>query len=196
MKVFKINNKRVKGSITVEAAYVMPIILLTIFALIYLAFYLKDINKIQAVTDITLHKAGLTLKHNSDLVTGRVSYEKINERGILYQLMGDSENNEKAIQKYIKKQISGELFVTKVKEIKVKVNNQELIITVKANTDLSLPMLNKLFKPHSVRIISGKYPIHNPAETIRCTEVILETGSSIKGMDKLKDMIDETFNHK
>jgi hypothetical protein len=48
---------------------------------------------------------------------------------------------------------------------------------------------------NSHSVISGEYPIHDPAETIRVCDVILDTASQIKGVDELKNKI-EGFFHK
>lgn len=49
MKLKRIDKAMTTASITVEAAFIMPIIILTIFALIYLAFYLHDKSRIYNV---------------------------------------------------------------------------------------------------------------------------------------------------
>ena len=69
MKAMKSNyanrslNKKIKGSITVEAAFIMPLIILVIFSIVYLSFYLHDYCKLQGTVDLALHKAIFSAKH-------------------------------------------------------------------------------------------------------------------------------------
>lgn len=179
------------GSITVEAAFVMPIVVFTIFALIYLAFYLHDMCRIQAVMDKTLHKAGISVKHEGDLETGAVAYENISDRGVFYLIFGDTEEEETQIREYLTQQLSEGLFLSTISSIDVDVGKFNMDISIKADTEVSLPGVRYLFEPVSITEIEGSYPVHDPAETIRRTEVILDTGSSIKGVDELKEKIED-----
>lgn len=190
------NNKTNTGSITVEAAFVMPIVILTIFALIYLALYLHDICRIQAVTDMILYKGGLTVKHEANVITGEVDYENINDRGIFYSLLGSTTEEEEQIRYYFGQELSKGLFLAKIKEVNIEVDKLKLTVSVEADINVSLPGIKYLFEPFSNTVIKGEFPVHNPAETIRCTEVILETGSSIKGVDELKEKIEDFIQDK
>jgi hypothetical protein len=184
------------GSITVEAAFVMPIVILIIFALIYLAFYLHDINKVQGVADLTLHKAALTVKHEADIATGEVTYEDINDRGIFYMLLGNTEKEEEEITELCEQELSQGLFLVKIRSIKVEAGNFNISIAVETAAEITLPGLSHLFYVFPDKTITGEHVVHNPAETVRCTEVILETASDIKGVDELKKKIENMIGSK
>lgn len=182
-----------RGSITVEAAFVMPIVIITVFALIYLAFYLHDICKIQAVTDIIIHKAGITVKHDADIVTGDVDYEHINDRGVFYILLGSTDADEKQIKDYLIQKLSKGLFLVEVGNINVDVGKFKISASVQADATVTLPGVQNLFQVFSKTVIAEEYPVHNPAETIRLIEVVLDTGSSIKGVDEAKEKLEKFF---
>jgi len=188
------NNKYFKGSITVEAAFVMPIVIFTIFALIYLAFYLHDMCRIQGIVDMTLHKVGITVKHEANIVTGDISYEDISERGVFYLILGNTEEEENQIQQYLQQGLSKGLFLTKISSVYVDLGKFKLTAKVEAETKVSLPGVKYLFDPLFSRKITGEYPVHNPVESIRRAEVILDTGSKIKGMEELKDKLEGVFD--
>jgi len=182
------------GSLTVEAAYILPIIIFTIFALIYLAFYLQDMCRIQGMLDKTLIKAGFAVKHEADIATGEVAYDRINDRGVFYLAVGSTEKEEKQIQKYLQQELAEKLFLSNIKSVKVEVGKFKITLAVEANTKVSLPGIRYLFDRFSYTEITGEYPIHNPAETIRRAEVVLDTGSKIKGVDELKERLERIFN--
>lgn len=184
-------NKKIKASLTVEAAFVMPIVFFTIIALMYLAFYLHDRNRIQTVSDLSMQKASMTLKHNADIVTGRVSYQRIGDRGVFYLLSYSSKNADEQIKKYMVKQLSSGLFLLKPEDIEVKCNQWKVSSKIVANSEVPLPIFHGLFQQYSKTVIVSDFSIHNPAESIRCMEVILDTGSKIKGMDELKNSLEK-----
>jgi hypothetical protein len=181
------------GSITVEAAFVMPIVILTVFALIYLAFYLHDMNRIQSEMDLVLHKAEVTVKHEADISTGRVDYEDINDRGVFYLLVGNTSGEEEQMKAYLWQRLSSGLFLTRISQIDADVGKLKLTVSVETATRVSLPGIKYLFENIAGKILTKECSIHNPAEAIRCTEVILKTGSSIKGVDKIKEKFEKIF---
>lgn len=186
------NTKRAKqkGSLTVEAALIMPIVIFTLFSLIYLAFYLHDICRIQGMVDKTLNKAGLSVKHEADIATGDVYYEKINDRGVFYLPFGSTKGDEDSIKSYLQKELSEGLFLTDIDEIEVKAGKFDISVSVDTELRLSLRGIQKFFEPYRHRIIEGKCAVHNPAETIRMSEVVLSTGYKIKGIKALKEKIE------
>lgn len=184
------------ASITVEAAFVMPLVILTIFALIYLSYYLHDVCKLQNQVDYTLHQAGISLKHETDILTGEIKYEDINDRGVYYLITGDAKSEGKLLQKELEQQLSKGLLFMKVSEVMVDVGKFSLSVSINASCKVTLPIFHELFASISNITIRGDYPIHNPAETIRQCEVILDTASDIKGVDKLKKKIEEFLDKK
>lgn len=182
-------NREAGGSIVVEAAFVMPLLVLTIFALIYLSFYLHDYSRIAGAMDLVMQKAGVAIKHEADLDTGCVYYERINERGVFYALSGDSEADERRITQLLEKELAGGLFISRISKVEVELGRLSIKIMVSAKADISLPFIKAAAGSLLDMNFEGRYPVHNPAETIRICEVILDTGSKIKGVDKLKDVL-------
>lgn len=188
------NNNAMVGSLTIEAAFIMPIVISIVFALIYLACYLHDYCRLQGIVDNTLHQAGLYLKHEADLETGELDYEEINDRGVFYILFGSAKQDEKKLLDSMRKELKKGLFLVKVKGIEVDVSKLNIMISVEGETQVTLPGVNKLFQRFDHREIKAIYSIHNPAETLRRCEVILEVGSEIRGVDKLKEIVEKFFN--
>lgn len=179
------------ASVTIEAAFVMPIIILTIVSIIYLSFCLHDRCRIQGAVDKALHKAGLSAKHDADIVTGAIDYKDINDRGVFYILFGDGQVEKQKIEGYLNRQLSEGLFIFHVKAVNTKVGKFNIYVQVDAETKIEMLFLKKLIKQFTRIQVRNSVTIHNPAETIRCSEVILETGSSIKGVEALKEKLEK-----
>ncbi len=178
------------GSITVEAAFVMPVVLLAVFALIYLTLQLHDTCRIQGVLDKTLHQAGISYKHKAELASGKVNYAWIGGRGVFYGLLGDRSSEEGELTAYLQQELSEGLFLSRITGLETKVGRTKLRIRIEAETPISLPWIASFFTGFSTTVISGEYPVHNPAETIRLCEIVLDTGSQIKGVELLKSKLE------
>ncbi len=196
ISILKLKKLTTKGSITVEAAFVMPIVIFTIIALILLSFYLHDTCRVQGIVDKTLNKAGMCVKHEADIASGDIFYEKMKDRGVFYLIFGTTEHEKEQIEEYLVKELSEGLFLSQIKAITVDAGKTKLTIAVDIDTNITLPFFTSLFMQNKYTKIKGEYPVHDPAETIRRTEVILDTGSSIKGVDKLKEKFEKIFGSK
>jgi hypothetical protein len=185
--------KSVRGSVTVEAALVMPLVVFIIFALLYLAFFLHDKSRIQSVVDKSLHKAALTVKHEADISSGTVYYEDINDRGVFYLPFGSTEEEKYKIWDYVSRELQSGLLTAIITNIKVNVGKFNIQITVEADMPVSLPGIRQFLKTLSKIKVAESSQIHNPAEQIRVSEVILDTGLKIKGAEALKKKLDKAL---
>ena len=191
-----IKQKAVKGSFTVEAAFLMPVIFFLIFSFLYLTFYLHDSNRIQGCLDQTLHRTALLINHDYDFAADKIRYEDINKRGAVYSIIGDTKNLEQEICQYVWNEFSDGLFLTKITGVTIEISRFDIEIKVEAETKISLRGALSFFHPNKMRTIKKKYSIHNPAETIRVSEVILDTGAKTKGVEEWMENIKNIMNRK
>ncbi len=183
-------DRKLCGSFTVEAALVIPIIILIIFSIFYLTFYLLDKNRIQNSMNRALYRAGFITKHKSNMVTGEIYYEDMNDRSVLYSLIGDTKEVEDDIKGYVQHCLSNGMFLTKVRDVEVDVGKFSITIQVEAKTNHSIALM-RFLQPEGYVKFKSKFQIHDPADTIRISEVILDTGEKVKGMKELKEKLDQ-----
>jgi hypothetical protein len=179
------NNILKQGSITVEAAFVMPIVIFMVFALIYLSFYLHDYCTIQGSLDLALHKTAITSKNEVKYITGEILHSSAEGGGTTYIVTGGSEEDTSQIIFNLMQHLTKSLFLYKVSSVVENTDFSGVSISIKAKDEVVLPYFQALFDRFSTIRIIESAPVHNPAETIRRTEVILDTGSEIKGIDQL-----------
>ena len=186
--------RSLKGSITVEAAFVMPVIFCVIFTLLYLAFYLHDKSKIQSTIDEALYKAGVSIKYEADIGCEEIKIEQLMEKSIFSIITGYGEEEEIEIEEYLEDKLLKGFFLLRVSSIEVSVKRTNISIEVAAKAGNMLPLLNYLLQPTTDLNINNSFSIHDPAETIRGAEVILETGDKIKGVHKLLEFLKSGLN--
>lgn len=185
------NNQEKKlnqANITVEAAFIFPVIIYLIFALFYLAFYLHDRCVIQGTTDKVLLRAVVAMKHDAEITTGAIYYERIKDQRILGVFDNGSEEQKK-IKGCLQQELVNELFLLRLSSVEVKADQYRITVIIGAVTKVKLPLFGQLFECYSYTRIEQRNPVHNPAETIRMAEVILDTGSEIKGVNELKEAV-------
>lgn len=189
MGVRRITDKNTQASFTIEAVFVLPVVLLTIVSIIYISFYLHDYNRMQGIADRVLHKAIFNLKHESDFGTGKVYYEKIKDEGVFYQFVDNSDIKTKEIEIYLISNLSDVLFATRIVNVEVNVSKLKTSIKVEGEFQIPIKGLLQVFSSKRDLIVKVSSSNHNPAESVRISEVILDSGSKIKGAEELKEKI-------
>ena len=159
----------VKGSLTVEAAYIMPFLLFIIVILISLSMNLHDKCLIQGMVD--------EVYHQSSIIGGQEEWINAVE-----------------VENALRRKLATGLFISEITSIDVQVNTTDISILVRVHTKVTPPIFHNLLQPLLNMEISTQGNFHRPAETIRAAEVILETGSEIKGMNQLKEVIADLYN--
>lgn len=195
INIRSIKGRVLQGSFTVEAALIMPMLFYLIFSLFYLSFYLHDINRIQGYLDKMLNRTSILIKHEADIKSGEIIYSKINQRGILYNIVGKSEVLEDDIRSYITEELSDGLFMMQITDIQVKIEKYRIEAKVEIRTRMPIKGVLSFFKPRQQKVIEEQVTIHDPADTIRMSEVILDTGSKVKGLEELSNIVETVFKH-
>jgi len=181
--------KKVHGIFTVEALLVMPIVLFVIVFVIYISFYLYDYCRIQGVAGSLLHKAALNLKHETDIETGKISYEEIGKQAVFYQAFSIPEYKIKSMESLLAKKLSKGLLATEITNIKVSASNFKMTVYVEGIFQIPIKGVANLFANKGIIQVKAERQVHNPANTVRISEVILELGSKVEGLNDLKDIL-------
>jgi len=140
-------NMKMKGSLTIEAALLMPFVLATMIILIYLAFYLHD----QAVLTSCAYEAAIMGSHEQ-------SEDEI----------------EQVIEEKIKELTTNRLLGTIDVKNQINVDNKVIMIRFEGNFKLSgMQMIHGLISPNDMPVIAeASVNIIKPIEFIRNCRVI------------------------
>lgn len=104
-----------KGSFTVEAAFVLPLILAVLFAIIRSGFLLHDEAVLEAAALRLLEKGEMAVKHLGDMETGRPDYERI-------LLEAGSLENADAQERMLREELLGQFFMKEVSALRLEVS--------------------------------------------------------------------------
>lgn len=164
-------NRRVKGSLTLEAALVFPIILLIVFSIIYLGFYMHDKVKLEGVIDNGLMLGRNLVKYEIDMVTNKQNITKylmnnrvINENDNLYK--------EGIINEYLQKELEKGFFLADTTKVDTKISGNE--ITVMVNGYMNIPFIEfrRYFEESSLTFrVEHKVQVHQTMNDIRKLDI-------------------------
>lgn len=182
IRIKKVNTKRrkeetkgfLKASITVEAAYIVPIILGIIFAVIIASFYFYDAVTAKAVLDKNVVRLKNVLIHPLEEEGYYYNYSAINER-FLYSFSEDYRQQEDMGREQIKKELEASLMLLHIQNIDMRIKKKELTASIELYYGMALPGVCYLPFFRRVRKVSADISIYNQADFARIVTMIDKT---------------------
>lgn len=191
-----------RGSITVEAAILVPLIISSIVAVIFIGLLYYQRALLQSAADRTVQAGAASWCNiSSDMATGKTEIGKLGDAGLYWRLF-ESGKNEKVnrIKNYseqllkkrcILKPSDSDVFV----EIKDFIVYKKLVVTVENSYPVPGGSLTGLFGLKGcVKIKVTSYAnINDPSEFIRNTDFILDIEKELENKyEGLKNIADKT----
>jgi hypothetical protein len=170
----------VKGSYTVEAALLLPTILIIIISLLYLSFYLHDVSKLQGIINDTILKSKMLINNETDLNTGLINYDIYMERGIFYSMNHDILQKEEQIYTYLQNKLKKGFFITRAIDIKVDAGLTNIGISVRVKMEYPFRKIQQIFDSGGTfATIQNESEVHNYTEFIRIFSVFMGVSEKV-----------------
>lgn len=166
-------DKRVKGSFTLEASFLMIIILFVILTLIYMCFILYDTTYIQAISYKEINRSLLLLKHpviqEGDVFV--LDYDNITSGIIEGVLSKNDGEREVVIEKNFLRSSENALAFCKIINTDIEIAKEYLSKTTLIESQIQIPIfkVNKYNKE-----VSCKVKKHEPEKFIRKVNLLLK----------------------
>lgn len=191
------NLKRNKGSMTVEASLIFPVIFLAIIALIYITVFLYEQAYVKSIADRAVERGAAIWKNpESDMYIGLVELNDFKENDPYWRIYDTNKATKEAkIESYIENSLKNySIFLMRDKKgnmdknqitVEAKAKNyivyKKLTVTVKKKFKLPIGNALSAFGIDNIVEISAKSEalINEPAEFIRSTDLAMDIGKRI-----------------
>ncbi len=154
-----------------EAAFVVPLLLVIIIGVIYLGFFLHDSLSMQVIIQRNLREAAEHIRYCGNLETKEIFYPKIYKKINKTQL-------EKELEALLKKELEKGLFLTAIEEIQAEASLFSVKVTYITRFKVSFPGVQHLF-PNGQLPKEEKAIIYNPMKTLRSIGGLADVESRI-----------------
>lgn len=132
----------VSGSITAEASYIVPIILIIIFAVMELIFYLHDITVIPAVMEKQIQNYTGCVIHPYQDKEYFYDYANINKYGIV-DLFSENKEQEMECQERILQDLSKSLMSLDIQNVEVSITNKKITAKAAVSGRIKFPLVSR-----------------------------------------------------
>lgn len=190
IKLYKI---KLRGSYTVEAALVFPMILFVIISLIYFAFYLHDYAKVQSIVH-EAHIRGKGLERDEiDINTGIQSYDKYLDRTVFYPIDNNYKTQEIQINNYVYEKCKDKLLMAQIENINVDLGISSIKLRVNLDMNFPLKQIESFFLGSKTLVIEYEEKHHNPMDFIRAYDVAADVGKKINIINQVTSKLKEVI---
>lgn len=179
--------KKLLGSFTVEATFIVPMTIFIILALLFAAIYLYDMAVIQSQTDRVTFQASTIKRQPCDVITGEIDYYAIKDKGILYSFSEGEETEQLYIETESKRQMNEKKLFMQILSTQALLEQKESKLQIQTESNYHYMPVLQLFNPELVTKESCTEN-YTPTEFVRAANVAINTASEIKGADKIKEL--------
>lgn len=184
-----------RGSMTVETAFIFPIVFFVVLALCYFTFLMCERVKLQAVVNTLVQEQVVCVKDNTVLGKER-NYANVLERGVFYYL-SDLSEQKSAFDRQLQSQARNTLILGNVSKVESKVSHTKIEATVTINVNIGVSQVKEYLTGTPLQYqITANAIVHNPAEFARGYMAMGETLDGVKGVDTIQKKLKELLNVK
>jgi hypothetical protein len=160
-----------EASITVEAAYIVPIIIGIIFAIMTISFYFYDISAVQSVLNQNVHRMEKVLIHPCD-ETPDFQYSAINEK-FLYSTDNDYSEWEAKCKESIEKELNRSLMLLDTDNVKVKIGKKKITAEAEVFYIKNIPFVTDYISfLGTTRKMTAEEKVYNYADFVRLVDIV------------------------
>lgn len=199
-------NKRLIGSLTVEASLIFPIVLFVVISLLYIGIYLHDVTCMKNIVNEATQRYELAYSNKIDINTGEVlSNNKRLSRG-LYWRFSNYNDHDKYVKEFIRNKIKDNLIMKDdniIISTKIIHNNimKSVNITVKKDFTTFIAPVNNILSLNGKGLtmaVSSKAIVKDQVELIRNIDMLDNISDDIPILrnskenykKKIRDIID------
>jgi len=191
-----------KGSVTVEAAVVIPVVLLSIMAVIYIVLIMYQKTYMQAIADDAASRGAAAWgKSFGSLETVKVEKESLGDRGLYWRIYDAEEaSRQQAVAEYMDKKFGryGMLReINRQSKVELKDNTvcKKLVVSMESSYRLPIGEFLDMFgiDDHYTIKVKSEAVVNEPVEFIRNVDFIIDMERKLeRRYPALKNLGDKT----
>lgn len=159
------------AGITVEASYVVPVMIGVIFAVMMVSFYFYDITVTQAILNKNAVKLKNVLIHPYEKDISFYDYDIVNEKNLYFQ--EDYSQQERSGREKIKKEMVSALIFLHVKTVDITIKNKKIIASAELCFNRKTPFgIQYIPFWGKTKKVMTEITVYYPADFVRILEVI------------------------
>lgn len=126
------NRKNLKGSFTIEAAMIFPVILTCLLVCVYGCLYLHDSVVLESAAALAAQRGRLAVSECQDLISGKTDWNAFQKKGLLWRLTECDRRAE--VAEYASSLTDGKLLVCETPRFCAVTKSGSVMVSYEAHT--------------------------------------------------------------
>ncbi len=187
--------KKWNASLTVEAAFLVPIVIGILVFLIEAALYCRDLAVAKAVLTKEVSQGTAFMDYDVYPGTDYVLYERLLAEGFFSRLLDkETEEVEQILALRLQQELSSAFLFADAQEVQVKADGSRLTMSFKLNGQRSLLDLGGMGGDFFCREVRVSETCTDASMWNRIVTLVLRTGERISGVSEVMQKIEEFFS--
>lgn len=180
--------KEERGSLTVEAAFVFPIVFFVLLAVIYMCFYQVDKNSAGTIVHQAAEEQAICMKEQIEL--GKKKEKTQWAEHNLFYFLKDSTSVQKKTKEQVEEQLLEQLMMGTVENVSVEADYTKVTVSATVSMNIGISRIKEFFTGTPLQYqTSITVPVHNPSEFARIYDAMGEMLDNVKGFEKVKEKL-------
>ena len=180
--------KEDRGSITVEAVFLIPMVFFILLAVIHFAYYQADKTTVQTTADRFAKEQAVALKERVELGEQKKVEDLLQHK--LFCYVQGTGGKEETLRQKIKEDLQGKLLNGEVEQIRVSVGYTEITVEVTVSFRILVSQVKEYFTGTPLQYTQSiSIPVHNPAEFARAYSALELALDDVGAFETLKEQL-------
>lgn len=140
--------RKIGGYMTVEISAILPMVLMVLWMFFSYLFYFMNCGITQGIMEEATQKAAAIRITGADYETGKISYQKINQKTFINSVISSNKNGNIKAQNEITTQCGKHLFMAKITSVKVSTSPLKVTTKVKTRSNVISAKFLDIFGIH------------------------------------------------
>ncbi len=132
-----------EGSFTIEATFIMGVILSVILFIIYTSFYIHDMCVLRAAATEAANRGCNYIVQDVSIEDGTIDWQRRKNKSVLWRFTSSYESEQEEIRKYAACQVDGRMIIAKRIVFTVEAKSDTVVVRYKGGVNL---LFAKLFE--------------------------------------------------
>ncbi|MBR6018597.1 MAG: pilus assembly protein [Lachnospiraceae bacterium] len=185
-----------RGSFTVEAVFVVPMITMIIILMIDMALYLRDYSVAHTLAERIAEDTRALVLNDEEPTLHKVMYERKLSGSIVRRWFRNTDaEDEETMEQYLEELCQGRFWICRIDGKSVRIGEGKVSVTMKLKTDTAMPFIGKALTTHWFSDeITCEMPCEDVGLRTRIYAAVIETGMQIKGVGTVLEKLSEIVN--
>lgn len=186
----------VRGSFTVEAVFIVPMVTMIIILLIDMALYLRDVSVAETLAERVAEDTRALILNDEEPRQHKVMYERKLTKSIFRRWFTDTSSEDaESMEEYLTELSEGRFWISRIDSQSIRAEGGTITVHIRLCSDTEIPLFGKTLTSRWFSDdVESSVSFSDVVLRTRVYSAIMETGMNIVGVSTVMEKLSEIVN--